>query len=447
MTKTRLMILVLLSVCSAFSICWGLVAERSAKGRIADFKLAYYDTKCLLRHCDPYSESEVWNVYTGEGNTIPTDPVQRRLIAKSMPSQVYLPSAFLFVVPFALLDWNHAHILWMVLTATALTWAAFLIFQIGAVHAPDISFYLICFMLVNCGVIYAGGNAAGIAVSLCIIGAWSFLENRYVFFGILFFGASLAIKPHDTGLVWLYFVLAGGIQRKRALQSLIVTVVISVPALIWINYTAPNWLQEVRGNLVATSTEGGNADPGPSSSSQPGPGMIIDLQTVVSVFRNEPHFYNTITYVICGPLLFAWVFVTARTRISSTEAWFALAAISVLSMIPLYHRPYDAKLLLLTVPACAMLMAEGGVLGRAGLVLNSAAIVLTADLPLGALAMVSKKVYVDNGGLLDRFLAILVGRPVPLVLLALGTFYLWIYVRKCRSGVAEGSEINREIVS
>ena len=32
---------------------------------------------------------------------------------------------------------------------------------------------------------------------------------------------SLMLKPHDAGLVWLYFLLAGGIYRKRALQALV----------------------------------------------------------------------------------------------------------------------------------------------------------------------------------------------------------------------------------
>ncbi len=55
-------------------------------------------------------------------------------------------------------------------------------------------------------------------------------------------------------------------------------------------------------------------------------------------------------------------------------------------MLPVYHRPHDAKLLLLTLPACAMLLAEGKLTGRIALLLNSAAIVLTSDLPLALLA-------------------------------------------------------------
>jgi hypothetical protein len=423
MKKNSAMILVLLSLCSAFSVFWGLAAQRSAKGRIADFKLAYYGTKCLLRHCDPYSESEVWNVYTAEGNEIPSDLSQRHLITKSMPSQVYLPSAFLFFAPFALLEWSHAHILWMTLTAAGLTCVAFLIFQVASNRAADISFYLVCFILVNSGVLYAGGNAAGIAVCMGIFAAWSFVQNRYVVLGILCLGASLAIKPHDSGFIWLYFLLAGTTQRKRAFQSLIVLVVLAVPALFWVNHIAPNWIQEVQANLVATSTQGGNADPA-SSGARLGPGMIIDLQTVFSVFRNDPGFYNTVTYLICGPLLLVWIFAAVRRRGSSTEAWFALAAISALSLVPIYHRPYDAKLLLLTVPACATLWARGGLAGRLGLLLTAGGIVGTSDIPLAVGYLLTKDLHLPMEGMQGKIAAVMLTRSIPLVLLGLGIFYL-----------------------
>jgi len=430
MNRKHMMVFVLLALCSSFSIFWGMAAERSARGRIADFKLAYYDTRCLLRHCDPYSADEMWNVYVAEGNKVPTDPSQRRLIAKSMPTQVYLPSAFLFIAPFALLSWPLAHALWTALTAIAFTIASFLIFQIAAKHSADTAFCLICIMLVNCGVLFAGGNAAGIAVSLCVIAAWTFIEERFVILGVLFLGASLAIKPHDSGLIWLYFLLSGSVHRKRALQSLIVVAVLAVPAVMWVHQVAPNWLQEMPSNLLATSARGGNADPGPSSGMTSGPGTIIDLQTVFSVLRDDPRFYNIATYCVCGPLLLIWVFFVIR-RGASTKGtnWLALAAISVLSLVPIYHRPYDAKLLLLTIPACAALRASGGLIGRLALLLTAAGIVATSDIPLAVGYVLTEDLHLSTDGLIGKIAAVLLTRFIPLVLLASGAFYLWMYVR------------------
>ena len=64
----------------------------------------------------------------------------------------------------------------------------------------------------------------------------------------------------------------------------------------------------------------------------------------------------------------------------SKDDWLALAAIAALSMLPVSHHLYDTKLLLLTVPACAMLWAEGGLTGWLALVVNTVGFALTGDL-------------------------------------------------------------------
>ena len=94
------------------------------------------------------------------------------------------------------------------------------------------------------------GNTAGLVVGLSVIAAWCFLRERFVFAGILSMAVSLAMKPHDAGLIWLYFFLAGGVLRKRALQTLAVTAVLAVPAILWISHVAPHWPSELHANLA-----------------------------------------------------------------------------------------------------------------------------------------------------------------------------------------------------
>ena len=224
-------------------------------------------------------------------------------------------------------------------------------------------------------------------------------------FGIACLAVSLAIKPHDSGFVWLYFLLVGGVHRKRALQTLLVVAAAAIPAFLWVTHIAPHWLNELQTNLSITSAHGGNGDPGPAGGLGVSPGMIIDLQTIFSVLRDDPHFYNPITYLVCGPMLVAWVIVTIRSRFSPTNAWLALASISALSMLPLYHRPHDAKLLVLTIPACALLVAEGGRIGRIALLLNAAAILIRFRHSIGSPGAVHEPfapyyrgIYRESGG-------------------------------------------------
>jgi len=428
MTRARRDGLYLLILGSLAFILLGAALEYAARAPFVDFRGLYYPAQCLLRHHDPYVQSEVLSIYRTGGIDRPTDLANERQTATRY---VYPPTSFIITVPFAVLPWGPAHILWMVFTIGSFILASALIWDIGANDAPLVSGILIGFFLANSVLLVISGNAAGIAISLCLVAVWCFLRERYVPAGILCLALSLAIKPHDTVLVWLYFLLAGGILRKRAWQTLLATTALSLPVVLWVWQVSPHWVQEMNSNILANAAHGAINDPGIASSGGHGVDMLISLQSVISFFRDDPHIYNPVSYLICAPLLVVWVFVTLRSRLSPKLVWLALASISALTMLPFYHRMCDAKLLLLTVPACAMLLAEGGLIGRLALVLNSAAFVLTGDLSWGIIIGVIRHLHVPATRLSEQLVDAAQAFPVPLILLVLGVFYLWIYVQHC----------------
>jgi hypothetical protein len=313
--------------------------------------------------------------------------------------------------------------------------------KLAASHSSGVSLFLVCILLANCFIIFAYGNAAGLVVSLCVVAVWCFLQERFVPAGILCLAVSLAIKPHDAGLVWLYFLLAGGTYRKRALQTLAVTIVLGLPALLWVSSVAPHWMPELQSNILATSARGALNDPGPASIDFLGPDPIVDLQSVISVLRDDPHIYNPAGYLLSGVLLLAWSLATLRSRVSPANTWLALAAIATLTMLVTYHREHDAKLLLLTVPACAMLWAEGGPMGWFALLANSAGILITGDIPSMLLLLFTRNLPLSTAGLFGKIETILLVRPASLILLAMSIFYLWAYVRRAFPNQLPGSPV------
>ncbi len=230
MTKTRLTILLLLSVSSALSVFWGFGVERAAHGIIVDFKVVYTGARCLLEKHDPYNESQLMGVYLAEGGKPPSSPGELFKVRQVVAMLVYLPTAFICVAPFALLPWEAAHAVWSGLTVVTFTFAAFLIWTLAQDLAPNASFYLLCFLLANCGILFAGGNPAGLAIALCVIAVWCFLLDKHVYIGVFCFAASLITKPHDTAFVWLYFLLAGGLLRKAPFRPSSLTLVFSTPS-------------------------------------------------------------------------------------------------------------------------------------------------------------------------------------------------------------------------
>ena len=161
-----------------------------------------------------------------------------------------------------------------------------------------------------------------------------------------------------------------------------------------------------------------------------GLGMIISLQTVLSIFRDDANFYNPASYLVCGGLLLIWSFKTLRTEAPQKIAWLGLAPIAAISMLPIYHRIYDAKVLLVAIPACAILWARGGALAWIALLTQGTAIFLTGSFPWVIFFHLVKYLPLPPTSQSRTILEVMQVLPVPLILLAMGVFYLWVYVKR-----------------
>jgi hypothetical protein len=315
----------------------------------------------------------------------------------------------------------------MLLLAASLGLAAYLTVDLAG-GAPLLAVVLAAFMLANCELLLLVGNSAGLTVSFCVIAAWCFLKRRYAWAGVVLLAIGLVIKPHDAGFVWLYFLLAGGAMRKRALQTLAVTAVLGVGAAVWIAPVSPHWTQELRRNIGVERVPGGITDPSPNGALSRAVGQFTNLQAPLSVLRNDPAFYNPASYAIAGLLIFAWGLAVLRKPASREGARLALACIAVLTLLPVYHWTHDAKLLLLTLHACALLWAGRGAARWIAVVLTGAAIFVTSDLPLAVLSLIAKRLSVSASTLGGKLAIVFFLRPAPLILLALGCFYLWAFL-------------------
>lgn len=418
-------------VLGIISFIWfGAFLKYRATDSMVDFKMLYYGARTLLQHSDPYNQqtfSALFRTEFGESNFIEHHA--------SLAVSINLPTTYFMVVPLAMLPFWLASTIWSLLTATSLITAAWLVWRIGADYAPVLSGALAGFALTNGAVVVGNGNSAGIIVGLCVIAAWCFIGERLVWLGIACLAVSLIVKPQDAGLLWLLFLVAGGAARRRALQAVVIAVLLALPAAFWVSRSAPHWIPELHSNLAGISARGGNCDPGPAGLTSKSGTMevITDLQTVVSVFRDSPSIYNSVTYCVCGIMLLVWLIATLRSSYSPTLAWFALAAIAPLTLLVTYHRAYDARLLLLAVPGCAMLGARGGSAGKAAAGVTTAAVVFTGEIPLAFLNPLLKRLHAGAGSLMGKLETVLLMRLAALSLLVMCVFHLWIYVRERRA--------------
>jgi hypothetical protein len=411
---------------AAVFLLLGFALERSMPVSTADFRLMYYSARCLLNHHDPYQESELRKTYEEQGGATARDTPMTR---KTETQYIYLPTAFSITVPFALLPFGVGQIVWLLATAASMLLGAFLMWEVSAQWAPLLSGALLGFSLANCELFLAIAGPGGIAIGLCVAAVWCFIRERFVLFGVVALAVCLMLKPHDGALVWLYFFLAGGIYRKRALQTLLSLILMSAPALAWTSHVAPGWMREFLVNLAANSAHGALSDPGVSSAAGHGIAMIISLQTVFSFFYDNPSFYNWASYLLCGLLLIVWIRRVRRDPGAPQIAWLALAPVAALSMLPVYHRLDDAKMLFLVVPACCLLWSRTPDLRRSAAMITTAQIVLTCAIPWAIIFALIKRVPPSKSTLVHQLLIAVQVMPAPLILLLVAVFYLWVYLR------------------
>jgi hypothetical protein len=448
MTKARLDGLYLLLLgCAAF-LLFGFALEHILDTGMGDFKAVYYSSLTLVEHHDPYRESDLLQTFQSHGGQFSAIPASAAAERRAILLCINMPATLMLLAPFALLSWGPAHILWMSLTAAAFILAASLMFSLGARHAPVLAGGLLGLILLNSELLIFEGNLAGIVISLCVIAVWCFLENRFVPLGILFLALALITKPQDSGLIWLYFLLAGGIHRKRALQTLLVAAAIALPAILWVSHLAPGWMHEQFANLAAASARGDLNDPGPTSMGAHNLGGMINLQTALSYLRDDPRFYNPIAWLICAPLFIAWAVTTLRasspfhsaiqSETPPQRSFLPLAAIAIFTLLPVYHRQYDCRLLLLAVPACALLWSRASqtprivprAVARIAVLLTTAVILITGDLTWAVLIGSISKSHPPTAASSAHFAIAAIFSAVPLTLLALTTFYTWLYTRR-----------------
>lgn len=430
MTRPRWKRITLLVLCMGLSILWSQHIRRVNHDGIsmADFGEIYFGAKCALHHHDPYDAGAVLSEFKADGGAFPVkNPTRAKIVPIVILLGVNLPTSLFIVAPLAIISWGMAQIVWLSLTSALLVIAGYLGWSLADDAAPVLAGCLIGFMLLNCTELLHLGNVAGIAVSLCAIATWCFARQRYAAAGVVLLAFSLALKPHDSGFIWLYFLLAGGVTRKRALQTVSVTAIIGILAAIWIAPYSPHWPQELHRNHEIVSQVGSTSDPAISGLASGSILTILDLQAAFSYFLKTAHAYNLASYVVAGGLIAVWAFVVIRRRTTPEATKLAIAAIAVLTLLPVYHRPYDAKLLMLSVPACAMLWAKGGVNRWISFGLTLTAVLLTSDIPLAILLDSTKALGISASLPPDKSVVLLL--LPPFALLAMGSYFLWTFIR------------------
>jgi len=387
-----------------------------------DYKTVYSSTKCLLDHCNPYDSQQIEQAYRrGGGDVSP----QSDMSAFAPFQALYPPSSLFWFVPFALFPWTVSLVLWISVSAILFVMATLAMADVCRSRSP-VPLILLGLFTATSTMLLSTAQVSSPAISLCVLGIWCMVKDRFPVFGIASFALSLAIKPQLGGLILIFFLLAGGLFRRRFFQIAAVTVLFCLPGIIWASSAAPSahWKHDMSVNLAGGATPGHLNDPGPTGLT---PYLITDLQAAISVFSNVPSFYNHVSWAIVGFLLFVWAYVALRAPASIRKTLLGIAAIACIDLLPVYHRHYDIRILLLTFPAIALLVEEGGWVS--GLAILTGLLSTAGTHPDAIRTHIASHLNSTNG--LETLVFL---RPAPLVLLVSSIFYLACFLRTLNRG-------------
>src|SRR5882757_7156762 len=377
-----------------------------------DFVLVYAGARCLVHGCDPYAPSQLEPEFFQAGGQ-PSD-----LPSWQIDVPVYPPSTFLALAPLALLRFPVARLVWFLLNGCLFAIAAGLILSICPPPHRWLATIMVSFFLVTAGILLVLGQPAVFAISLVVIGSCLFLRGRFVPLGAFLFFLSLAVKPQIGGFIVLYFV-AQRIYWRYAAFALAGAALLLLCANLILGHQprSAGWASTLRANLSATLSPGGSADPRPAN-----PQAIGDenLQALTSIFIAKAGQFNAAAYAIFLALFGAGMLVVLRANRGPELHLVALGALSILTLMPVYHRFYDTRLLLLSVPAVVIVFHRRRVLGTVIAVLT----VLTAVSVQYRVQMFLLQQGKWQSLLANKFLFVLLLRHQNLLMLILFLLYL-----------------------
>lgn len=258
------------------------------------------------------------------------------------------------MAPIAAFPFRVAKILWLIvllISFAASVWALLLVGEFRRDEVRTLAFVAACFALAPFQTGIASGNASIFVIALCAAAILAAVRNRDIAAGFLF-GVACSLKPQIGAFLVLYYLVR---RRWRLFGTAVGTTTgLTVAAALYLQFRGASWFQDYLHNARGFVTANHIDD---FSSANPSRFTLINLQVPFFSIAGQSSSANLLAFTVAGLLLCAWLYWVARGPQPEFEL-LALASISVLALLPVYHRFYDAALLIL--PLCWCMTASAG---------------------------------------------------------------------------------------
>lgn len=312
-----------------------------------DFISPYIQTRAWIDGQDPYSPQNMVRMWPPEAERfdfLTRDLADGTLALKRGIPTAYPLTAFVLIASVAVLPWHIAHPLWLVITVFSFgVTAASLLFVAKLLPRTDLTlaFLAIALALAPFHTALAAGSIVTVAVAASAAAVWSSSRRHDILAGVLL-AIAVGLKP-QIGLPFCFYYLvrcrwripavAGGLVILLFVLAFIHCVASGTP---WVeNYLYDNRILFAHGSL-GDFTEGNPIRFG-----------LINFQVAAYTLLHNRGAASVVAIATAAAGGMFWLFlILRRERNHASSELLALSALTVLSLIPVYHRFYDASLLI-----------------------------------------------------------------------------------------------------
>ncbi len=295
----------------------------------SDFSVYYCCARVWIQGADPY-DGETLEFVAREAGGAPEIFLRNALSA---------PMTFVLLAPFAFLPWEAGKTAWMCVNIICTGFALLGLLQLCETRTAKLRKIILCTLVLGLAPVHTSiglGQLTIVVLASLVWGAVCAIRKKQVWAGVLF-ALATALKPQCGALFLVYFLL-----RKKwriFFSGAVVVGILLAVGIARLEMSGVDWVSSLRANHEAFFA-GGSGD----VTIQAHRHQFLHLEGPIYVLFQNRLTAKVLPWVLTA--IVATLLLLALRRLSGQrDELLMYSIVSVVTLVPFYHRVYDAALL------------------------------------------------------------------------------------------------------
>lgn len=313
-----------------------------------DLLSPYAQASAWVHGLDPYSPRSLLVTWPADVpfRLLAEEVADGSLIAKRGMPTGYPLTSLVLLAPFSALSWTHAYAVWLTLNLFLFAVMLCVLVTLAGFSYRDMSaLFLLAATLAlapfHTAIVTA--NVALVAVELGVVAFWGASKQYDVAAGILL-AVSTGLKPQIGACFVLYYLIR---RRWKVVGTVLIALAaIAAIGLLRLEFAHTRWLANYLNDNHVLLQTGILAN---FTTTNPTRFGLVNLQVVLYPLLGRVAAANAVSAALAAVLVAMWFYGMRRARFRPEAELLGMSTIAVISLLPIYHRFYDAALLALPV--------------------------------------------------------------------------------------------------